>query len=176
MHLTFREIWTVLHGMIFGAVYLLAFAGGMASLYSLRPGLVTAEGVAERVKRMKFGLWAMAGVAWVTVTSGTWVVYVWYRAKPMPGADLIHYPKALLVSTPLTAGWHTFGMEWKEHVAWLVPILATATAFLVQRYGRRLIEMQPLRRVTIAMLGLAFAAAGVAGVLGAFINKAATIR
>jgi hypothetical protein len=36
--------------------------------------------------------------------------------------------------------------------------------------------MQPLRRITIAMLGLAFAAAGVAGVLGAFINKAATIR
>lgn len=30
----------------------------------------------------------------------------------------------------LTTRWHDFGMEWKEHVGWLVPLLLTAVAFL----------------------------------------------
>jgi hypothetical protein len=33
--------------MGFGAVFLLGFAGGLAGLYSLRPQLLTAAGVAE---------------------------------------------------------------------------------------------------------------------------------
>ena len=176
MHLTIREIWTVLHGMGFGAIFLLAFAGGMAGLYSLRPELITQEGVTERLRRMKLGLWAMAVTSWLTVISGTWVVYIWYRAKPVPGVDLAHYPKALLVASQATAGWHNFGMEWKEHIAWFAPILATAVAYLVHHYGRRLIHMPEVRRVAMALLVLAFATAGVAGALGAFINKAATIR
>jgi hypothetical protein len=36
---------------------------------------------------------------------------------------------------PSTADWHTFGMEWKEHVAWIAPILATVAAGLVVYYG-----------------------------------------
>ena len=32
MHLTDRELWTLVHGMGFGALYLLAFAGGIAGL------------------------------------------------------------------------------------------------------------------------------------------------
>ena len=176
MHLTVREIWTVLHGMGFGAIYLLAFAGGMAGLYSLRPELLTAEGVRERLRRMKVGLWTMAVTSWLAVISGTWVVYIWYRAKPVPGADLAHYPRALLVASQATAGWHNFGMEWKEHIAWFAPILATTVAYLVHHYGRRLIHMPEVRRVAMALLLMAFATAGVAGVLGAFINKAATIR
>lgn len=45
MTLTHHEVWGVIHGMGFGALFLLAFAGGLAGLYSLRPALVTAEGV-----------------------------------------------------------------------------------------------------------------------------------
>ena len=47
MSMTFREIWTSAHGMIFGALFLLAFAGGLAGLYSMRPALLTAEGLQE---------------------------------------------------------------------------------------------------------------------------------
>ena len=49
MQVTARELWTVLHGLIFGSVFLAAFAGGLAGLYSLRPELVTVAGVRERV-------------------------------------------------------------------------------------------------------------------------------
>lgn len=34
---TARELWGAIHGMVLGALFLLAFAGGLAGLYSLRP-------------------------------------------------------------------------------------------------------------------------------------------
>jgi hypothetical protein len=176
MQLTFRELWTVLHGMAFGAFYLLAFSGALAGLYSLQPGWISPAGAIERARRLKIGLWTMAAASWLTVISGTWIVYIWYRAKPPAGADLTAYPKALLVSKAATAGWHNFGMEWKEHIAWLAPILITSAAFLVQRYGKRLVDMAQVRRIVIALLAASFAAAAVAGTLGAFINKAAATR
>src|SRR6266498_113765 len=80
MHLTGREWWGLIHGMGFGAVFLLAFAGGLAGLYSLRAGLVTPQGVVERMRRLKIGVVAMAVAAWGTVLTGTWVVYPWYNA------------------------------------------------------------------------------------------------
>ena len=60
MDLTTRETWTVIHGLIFGSVYLLAFSGGLAGLWSLRPGLITATGIKERMRRLYVGSWAMA--------------------------------------------------------------------------------------------------------------------
>lgn len=174
--LTSREFWTVLHGMIFGALFLLAFAGGLAGLYSLRTELVTIAGIRERMHRLLAGTWLMALVAWITVVEGTYIVYPWYRAKPPAGAPLAEYPRSLILSNPATRGWHNFGMEWKEHVAWFAPILATAVAFVVTRYGAQLAENARLRRALILMFVMAFAAAGVAGLFGAFINKVAPIR
>ncbi len=52
MELTNRETWTLVHGMIFGSLFLLAFAGGLAALWSLRPQLVTTVGITERVRRL----------------------------------------------------------------------------------------------------------------------------
>jgi hypothetical protein len=60
MEVTTREFWTLMHGMGFGAAYLLAFAGGLAGLYSLRPQLVTAEGISERTQRLRWGIGLMA--------------------------------------------------------------------------------------------------------------------
>ena len=176
MALTSREFWTVLHGMIFGAVFLLTFAGGLAGLYSLRPELVTVMGIRERMHRLLAGTWLMALVAWVTVISGTYVVYPWYRAKPPAGAALSGFPRSLILSNPATKEWHTFGMEWKEHVGWFAPILATAVAFVVWRYGEDIAQQTPLRRALIWMFIVAFAAAAVAGLFGAFLNKVAPIR
>ncbi len=62
------------------------------------------------------------------------------------------------------------GMEWKEHIAWIAPILATAVAFIVWRYEGK------LRNVLIAVFMLAFSTAAVAGLLGAFITKAAAVH
>jgi len=177
MEVTAREAWTVLHGLLFGSVFLLAFSGGVAGLWSLRGELVTVAGVQERLRRLWAGVWGMALIAWVTVVTGTYIVYPWYRASPPEGQDdLTDYPRSLLLSDPDTDLWHKFGMEWKEHLAWAAPILATAVAFIVTRYGRRLAHDDRLRYATIAMFVLAFASAGVAGIFGAFITKSAPLR
>jgi hypothetical protein len=177
MALTFRDFWTVVHGMTLGALFLLAFAGGLAGLYSMRPEWVTVAGLRERVHRLAIGTGVMALVAWATVISGTYLVYPWYRAPAPPGAPRevleAQYPRNFLLSSPETALWHTFGMEWKEHVAWLAPILATAVAYVVMRYGVRLAALPQVRNALMTMFTLAFLAAAAAGMFGAFINKVA---
>jgi hypothetical protein len=176
MEMTNREIWTLIHGMGFGALFLLAFAGGLAGLYSLRPELLTVTGMRERMTRLVAGTWLMAIAAWGTVITGTYFVYPWYRASPPEGANLIDYPRYYLLDNPNLAAWHTFGMEWKEHVAWFAPILATVVAFIVLRYGKKLAEYPYLRNVVIVTFLVAFGAAGIAGLFGALITKAAPIR
>ena len=177
MELSGREVWTVLHGLVFGTVFLLAFAGGLAGLWSLRGELVTVAGIQERMRRLLAGVWSMSLMAWITVVTGTYIVYPWYRDPAPEGADdLTAYPRAFLLADPDKDLWHKFGMEWKEHIAWIAPMLATAVAFIVTWYGRRLAHDTRLRYATIVLFVLAFAAAGVAGLFGAFINKAAPIR
>lgn len=182
MDLTNRETWTAIHGMVFGAVFLLAFAGGFAGLWSLRPEWVTVNGLSERMNRLKIGVTTMAAVAWLTVITGTFIVYPWYREPAPAPADqltpdeLEKYPRAFLLATPGKEDWHSFGMEWKEHVAWVAPILATVVAFVVLYYGRQLIVDKKLRYASMVLYAVAFAAAAVAGLLGAFITKAAPIE
>jgi hypothetical protein len=161
--------------MILGALFLLSFAGGLAGLYSLRPEWVTVSGMNERVRRLDVGTFVMAVVAWLTVITGTYIVYPWYRAAPPEGANLLDYPRYFLLDNPNLAAWHTFGMEWKEHVAWFSPILATVVAFVVWRYGDKIAQDSKLRNALIILFVLAFAAAGIAGLFGAFITKAAPI-
>ncbi len=174
--MTDRELWTLIHGMILGAIFLLAFGGGLAGLYSLRESLLTAEGVAERTPRLLLGSVVMAVVAWLTVLTGTFVVYPWYRATPPEGTtDLTAYPRSLLLANEDTAAWHEFGMEWKEHVAWIAPMLATAVAFAVVYYGAGLLRRGEVRRAAIVFFTLAFLAAGAAGLYGALITKAAPV-
>ena len=170
MEISLREGWTVVHGMVFGAVFLLAFAGGLAGLYSLRPEWVTTAGLNERLGRLKFGLWTMAVISWATVISGTYIVYPWYRASDPTSA------RSFLLSSPTTAEWHTFGMEWKEHVGWLAPIAATVVAFVVSYYGPVLARRVGERRAVMIFFVVSFVAAAAAGVFGAFLNKIAPIR
>jgi hypothetical protein len=175
MVLTAREIWAVIHGMMLGALFLLAYAGGLAELIHLGSQWCTEIGLARAVRRLIIGTWVMAVVAWLTVIVGTYIVYPWYRAPAPAGADLAMYPRNLLLSKPDTAGWHHFGMEWKEHVAWFAPILATAVAYMVTKYGSRLGKDDQVRRAIIVIFTIAFLTAAVAGLFGAFINKAAPI-
>ncbi len=190
MELSNRETWTVLHGLILGTLFLLAFAGGLAGLWSLRPGLLTTAGIRERMKRLYIGVWVMAGAAWGAVITGSWIVYPWYRVKLAPVGENAYAGCANVVLPSATCSprdflksnvsgntqtWHSFGMEWKEHVSWAAPILATAAAFLVVYYGPRLIARQWLRTAVIVMFVAAFAAAVVGGAFGAFLNKIAPI-
>ena len=190
MELTSREAWTVIHGLVLGTIFLLAFGGGLAGLWSLRPGLITTTGIKERMTRLYWGTSLMAATAWATVITGTWIVYPWYRAKLAPVGENAFAgcagavtpgttcsPRDFLLSNVSgnTKSWHSFGMEWKEHVAWAAPILATAVAFLVIYYGPRLIARPWLRAAAIVMFVAAFGAAAVGGAFGAFLNKVAPI-
>jgi hypothetical protein len=188
MELSERETWTVIHGLLAGTLFLLAFAGGLAGMWSLRPGFLTPVAVKERLRRLYVGVWVMAAVSWITVISGTWIVYPWYRAAlagdtyegcaglHLPDPDMCS-PRDFLLSnvSGQTHDWHEFGMEWKEHVAWIAPILATAVAFIVTYYGARLIPRTWLRVAVIVMFVAAFAAAVIGGAFGAFLNKVAPI-
>jgi hypothetical protein len=169
MSLSDREFWTLVHGMVLGALFLLGFAGGLEGLYSLRPQLLSAEGVRDRSRRLKVGVVTMAVAAWGTVLTGTWIVYPWYR-EAVPDS-----PRSLLLADPNLAEWHHFGMEWKEHVAWISPILATVVAFIVVYYGNSLIRHDRVRKTTLLLFVLAFGFAAVAGLFGALITKAAPL-
>ena len=177
MILSLREWWTVIHGMVFGALYLLMFTGGLVGLYGLRAEWLTVAGLQRRLRWLKATLWCMAGAAWATVLTGTFIVYPWYRAKPPAGTtDLSAFPRSLLLADSSKAEWHNFGMEWKEHIGWLVPIAVTVVAFAVSYYGPALARKTSVRRALLIFFSVAFVAAASAGVLGAFINKMAPLR
>lgn len=177
MSLTFREFWTLSHGMILGALFLLTFLDAFAGLYFLRPAYVTAADLKQRVWRLKWGAGAVATFAWLLVISGTYVVYPWYRATPPEGAtDLSAYPRSFLRSDPSLSSLHTFGMEWKEHVAWFAPLLATTVFYIVLQYGPQLLENNRLRKMALILFVVSFATAGIAGVLGVLVTNAAPVR
>ncbi|MBI4280372.1 MAG: hypothetical protein HY660_18110 [Armatimonadetes bacterium] len=170
MSLSWKEIWTVIHGMVLGAIFLVAFAGGLAGLWSLRPEWVTPAGAQERLRRLRAGATIMAATAWLTVITGTYLLHPWYDA---PVKDS---PRALLLANPATRLWHTFGMEWKAHVGWVTPILATAVAYIIAYYGEQLEHDHKVRTAAMILFSIAFLATGIAGLLGHLLNKVAPVR
>ncbi len=176
MELTDRELLTVLHGMGFGAAFMLAYGGAVEALWSLRPEWSMVPGANTRRRRLSIAVCGMAVLAWLTVLTGLYAVYPLYRAEPPAGADLHDFPQFYLLADPALAGWDTFAAAWKAHIACLCPILATAVASIVIWYGQELAEQVQIRQALAVLLTLAFAAAGVAGGLGALLTKVAPIR
>jgi hypothetical protein len=177
MEITTHDLLTALHGMGFGALFMLAFSGAVGELYRLSaPGVPSPMGEREQ-RLLGFYLVAMVVLAWLTVFSGAYIVYPWYRAVPPAGVtDLADYPRRLLLSSGKTSGWHNVGMEWKEHVAWIAPIAITMVAYVTMKYGRAIIQHRNMRIAVLAFTVSAFAATGIAGAFGAFLNKYAPIR
>jgi hypothetical protein len=169
MDVSTREFWALIHGLILGGLFLVAFAGGLAGLYSLKPNLITTEGISERMTRLRLGFTTMALVAWATVITGTWIVYPWYREETPDSA------KSVLLADPETADWHEFAMEWKEHIAWIAPMLATVAAFIAIYYRADLIRNNAARRIAMGFFLASFAIAAIAGILGALITKNASV-
>jgi hypothetical protein len=94
MEITTHDFWTVLHGMGFGALFMLAFSGALAELYRISaPGAPSQMGAREQ-QLLTFYLMAMVALAWLTVFSGAYVIYPWYRAVPPAGVtELADYPR-----------------------------------------------------------------------------------
>jgi hypothetical protein len=177
MEMTTRGLWTMLHGMGFGALYLLACSGGLVGLW-LRYAENDLSPITEREEAfVRAYLLAMTVLAWAAVLSGTYMVYPWYRAVPPVGTvNLAGYPQRLLQSSPATSGWHSIGMEWKEHIAWLVPISITMTFAVFSRHRRNLRSHPELRATVLSFMVVSLLAAGIAGFWGAMLNKHAPVE
>jgi hypothetical protein len=175
MEITLRDAVTVIHGMGFGALLLLAFSGAAVVFYGTSRGRWVLTSGEQAFFRCYFGI--MAALAWIAVFAGAYLVYPWYRARPPTGTtDLTGYPQRLLMSNSSTAEWHNIGMEWKEHIAWFAPIGLTAVAYIFALYGGRLSSFKNLRNAAMGLTLLAFVATAVAGFFGAMLNKYAPVR
>jgi nitrate reductase gamma subunit len=75
MEITTRSLWTLVHGMGFGALYLLACSGAIVLLYLRFSN--NAQTHASPVSDRFLGIYlaAMAALAWLTVLSGTYIIY-----------------------------------------------------------------------------------------------------
>jgi hypothetical protein len=174
MEITERALWTLIHGLGFGALYLLACSGALVQLYRFTTPY---ESTLGQQRFLKVYLLTMVVLAWAAVLTGAYVIYPWYRAVPPPGTtNLAMFPQRLLMSSPTTSDWHSLGMEWKEHVAWLAPLSITMVAFVFIRYGSDLRNHKQLRIAVLCFTLVSFLAAGIAGVFGALIDKQAPVQ
>jgi len=176
MDISSHALWGLIHGMGFGGLYLLACSGAIVELWRRfapsSPVPVTARD--ERFVRIYFA--GMAVLAWLAVLTGAYVIYPWYRALPLAGANSLGaFPQRLLLSNPSTAAWHSLGMEWKEHVAWLAPVSTTMACAVLMRYGRGLKDHPHLRSAVLCFVVVAMVAAGIAGFFGAEIDDHAPV-
>ena len=173
MEITTRDLVTVLHGMGFGALFMLAFSGAIAELYR---GVVPGRPGRQQTLLAAY-LISMVVLAWLTVLSGAYIVYPWYRAAPPAGVtDLSEYPRRLLLSSGRTSEWHNVGMEWKEHVSWIAPIAITMVAYVTLKYRGAISRPPQMRTAALGFTVAAFVATGVAGAFGAFLDKYAPVR
>jgi hypothetical protein len=163
--------------MGFGALYLLACSGGFIEIYRFTTSATPVGETAREERFLRLYLIAMVALAWATVLTGAYAIYPWYRAAPPPGTNgLALFPQRLLMSSPSTAGWHSLGMEWKEHIAWFAPISITMVAFVFFRYGRDLKNHKQLRAGVLAFVLASFVSAGIAGFFGAMLDKYAPVQ
>ncbi len=177
MEITVRGLWALIHGMGFGGLYLLACSGVLVELYRRCSPKADAPITARDEAFLRIYLIAMAVLAWIAVLTGTYIIYPWYRAvAPTGTVNLAAFPQMLLKSSPDTSGWHSLGMEWKEHVAWLVPISITMAAAVFVRYGRNLKSQPQLRAAVLCFTLTSFLAAGIAGFFGAMLVKNAPVE
>jgi hypothetical protein len=167
--LTTGQLTFFLH-LALGVLMVHGFVSGFAML--LRPA-----GGRRQDRFRTVGIVGLALAAWATAITGTWLVYPGYRAEPAAGtrdgAALLDHPKSALLADPGTAVWHDFGMEWKEHVGWLVPILVTVIAYLAVRHRDLLTHDRTTRRLAGGLLVVSAVGTVVAAGLGAVINTVA---
>jgi hypothetical protein len=177
MQTNWRELATMIHGMLFGGLFLMACFGVVVLLHrSLATrGAVELTEAGRRHERIY--LVVTVALGWAAVLSGAYLIYPWYRAAlPAGVTDLSGFPQRLLLANPQTAGWHRLGMEWKEHVAWFAPMLMTAAAFVLLRYEGAGEEHRRARNTVVWFAGTALLAACIAAGFGALINKHAPVN
>jgi hypothetical protein len=171
------SILTMIHGVALGGGALLALAAALFALWAFRPVPGAPPPREDQARTFARLMVVVAVMLWLTSMGGMYLVFPAYRAAPPEGIlDLAQYPRSLLLANPDTAWLHAFGMEIKEHVPFVVAMLATAAAFVAMRYRDQVLTAPALRRMTGAFLSLAFILAASAALLGVLINKVAPLE
>jgi len=174
---TARSIWTMMHGMALGGGALMGLAVALFSLRAMRVSSASAVADPRPALYLAWLLVLTAALLWLSVLTGTYVVFPPYRATPPEGiTDLAPYPKALIQANPGTAWLHSFAMESKEHVPWIAAIVTTAVAFVGVRERSKLLGDRRLNDMATALLLIAFALVSFLALLGVFINKIAPLE
>jgi hypothetical protein len=164
----------MVHGIGLGGAALLGLAAALFYLYATRPASTTDSEPGSRA--FAFLTTATAGVLWLAVIVGTYIIFPPYRATPPPGtADLSQFPRALVLANADTAWLHAFAMEIKEHMPWIASMLTTAVAFMAVRYPRMTLRDPSLRKTTFSLLAISFAIVSLVSLLGMFVNKVAPL-
>ena len=179
MEVTQRELVTMIHGMLFGGFFLLALFGVLVLLLersSADEGNSDPESMQSAQHWQRVYLFLLVATGWAAVLSGTYIIYPWYRAVAPPGVDLVLYPKFLLTAHSSTAGWHNFGMEWKEHVAWIAPMSSTMVVWVLMKQRAAWNAHRSVRSTVLGFAAIAFLAAAIAGGWGAMIDKKAPVE
>lgn len=172
------SIWTMAHGMALGGGAMATLFGALLLTYVRTTDSVGQGGASVSLSRLVgFFSVASAGLLWITVLVGTYLVFPPYRAAPPDGAtDLSAYPRSMVLADPSTAWLHSFGMEIKEHVPWIAAMLATAVAFVVVRFGGHLTRDPSVRRTVMGWLAISLVLVSAAALLGVFVNKVAPVQ
>jgi hypothetical protein len=173
-----RSLLTMFHGVVLGGGGLMALAAALFALSVMRPATDGSEPATDnRTSALAVLTVAIALLLWMTVVTGTYIIFPPYRASPPAGmTELTQYPRSLLLSSPDTAWLHAFAMECKEHMPWIAAMLATAVAFVTVRFPRMLLTDPSMRRMAIALLAICFALASFTGLMGTLINKVAPLE
>jgi len=165
MDLPSRELWVEFHGLFSGGVLVLTFAGAIRLFWNFKEKNLSDLAMKKNARRLALCLGFMAFASWLAALSGIFLVYPWYRENTPQS------PLSRLLLDPNKAAWHQFGMEWKEHIVWISPLLLTTAVFLTWRHSEELAKLNSLRRFVFWLFLIGFFSASVAGLLGAMIHK-----
>lgn len=144
---------SAVHGLSAG-IFMVAVTIGLFQ------GIRLWSGVSMEIRDLEIGSLVNAGACFLTIVSGNWL-YIPYRA---PGGPRTHF----LETVPEI---HQIFFEFKEFTALFTLPLTVGAAYLICRYGPRLLKSRELRETTALLLGLAFFYFVVAFGLGAAVTK-----
>ena len=168
LHLTGHSWVNIVHGAVFGGVFLLTIVVTIIVVLFARPGDLTDRGVAESARWLAWSTLAMVVAGWVAVLTGTFVVDVWFHAGPSSAAMLLRDSGTYRI-------WGVDLIRVKEVISWGAAVLATAAAYVAYRRRFGLAGARRPRIWVIALLAAALTAAGIGGALGVLLTKLAPL-
>ena len=166
MEITTRALWTLIHGMGFGALYLLACSGALVELYRFTTSATPTEPTPGQERFLRVYLISMVVLAWTAVLTGAYVIYPWYRAAAPPRTvDFSAFPQRLLMSSPtpsacIHSGWSGRSMPpgsprsqslWSRSSSSSMAAISRITGTFALRYSALLspLLLQPVSRASL---------------------------